>query len=927
MHSFIKNSIKRLTKYISQNGLLMKVCCLLVTAFLLAGFSSYKADAASGIQIYNYTTKKTTTYADKQVQVIYNGNAIGDIQTPGILVDGIALLPYYDIFKASGIAAECLYNKEKGSISISKYGIEIVMTIGSKNATVNGNAVTLPVAPMKMKYVEAGKTKVLVPSRFVSETLGLGYAWNSNQCTITIEKYTISLAYNNNAKFEYSGVLGKVSVNGKNVDLGPMPSIITNNTAMLRAKKVFSDSAIDADYFYNKTDKTITLIKGENVLIMTVGSKKAHLNNKAVTMDTAPMIVTNYETDNSYIMVPGGFTATSLGYDYKWNNSTRTSMITSQTKPSDTAGNTPVSDPELGDSGLINEPGTVLNQWSGLSSEYSSYVGIHELNGASSGLGNIFYASRDYNNVSLNSETFMIVASSAFGKVTANNSGKVITLTAENMTCTDITYQMSGSTSNLINTLGTYNAANNCTTVELEVLSPEYLYNITFSPDNTILYVTVYMNSITSSVVGKNSVGDYLTLTGLIPIKANITVQTGLMIVDLPYTTNSVGSIVSDIIGADYIKQIFISYAANRTQMIISLNEGYQYYTLESGNQFTISFQSPGNQSDQTGTSDDDDSSGGTDESDISDGSDLPEAPVTAEIPEVEDTSRYEIIIPIPAEIDRSQISHEDYYFEKYFVIRITGDYTEFYENNNITQNSSVINKISVSLNSKNQTVLKVATTKLQGYELAVDNSNLYINIGDPREIYKNIVVLDPGHGGSANGAQYYGSMEKEVNFSILYTIGKKYFNSNPSELKVYYTRTSDTNPLLSERAAMVKTFGADLFVSLHMNAAEATVVGTEVFYSGRNNIKNSAGLSGATLASIFVTSLTDKLGTDNRGVKKEDYTVIYKNTVPAVLVELGFLSTKSEHARLTDQVFQENAAKTIYDTLLEVFEAYPTGR
>jgi N-acetylmuramoyl-L-alanine amidase len=238
-----------------------------------------------------------------------------------------------------------------------------------------------------------------------------------------------------------------------------------------------------------------------------------------------------------------------------------------------------------------------------------------------------------------------------------------------------------------------------------------------------------------------------------------------------------------------------------------------------------------------------------------------------------------------------------------------------------------VIDKVSVTLNSSNQTVIKIATTKLQGYELAADDNNLYVNIGDPKEIYKNIVLLDPGHGGSANGAQYYGTKEKDVNFAILYTIGRKYFDSDPSKLKVYYTRTSDTNPGLSERAAMTKTYGADLFVSLHMNAADATVVGTEVFYSGKNDLKNSSGLSADKLASIFSASLTNRLGTDSRGVKKEDYTVIYKNSVPAILIELGFLSTKSEHARLTDPTFQENAAKAIYETLLEVFEDYPTGR
>jgi N-acetylmuramoyl-L-alanine amidase len=252
----------------------MKLGYLIIAALIIAGFNGSTANAASGLKIYDYTTKRTTNYTEKKVNVTYNGSSIGNSKYPGILVDGIALLPYYDIFDASDIDADCVYDSKNNTITISKYGITIKMTIGSKKATVNSKTVTLPVAPMRIKYVAANKTKVLVPSRFVCETLGLGYTWNSNKSTVAIKKDTLSLSYNGGEKFEYSKAQGKVIINGKSVNLGSTPSLIINNTAMLCAYKVFASSSIGAEYTYNKANETITFTKGSNTLVMTVGRRR-----------------------------------------------------------------------------------------------------------------------------------------------------------------------------------------------------------------------------------------------------------------------------------------------------------------------------------------------------------------------------------------------------------------------------------------------------------------------------------------------------------------------------------------------------------------------------------------------------------------------------------------------------------------------------
>jgi N-acetylmuramoyl-L-alanine amidase len=882
---------------------------MLIVALLSAGFMAENVQAASGLKIYNYTTKKESTYTGKQIKTTLNGVSIGKSDTPGILVNGVALLPYNDIFEKTAIDADCIYNKEKGTISISKNNKTIQMTIGSTKATVNGKQVTMSVAPMRVKYVNAEIIKILVPSRFVSETLGLGYTWFSDKSTVAIVKHSLQLSYNSGNKFEYTGIQGAVSIDNKNIDLGNMPSIITNNTAMLRAKKVFANSSIGANYSYNKTDKKITLTKGETVLTMTVGSTVAHLNGKPMVLDTAPIVVTNHDVETSYVMVPGGFTAACFGYDYTWNSAKRTSMIVTQKadNPAEGGSNT---DPEMGDIGVITEPGTILGQWFGDSSLYGKSNGVQVLDGGSSNNANpglISTVTRDYTNVKQNAETFMIIGSTPFGKVSSKKSGKEVSIQASNMYCTDYTYQMSGVSSNFVKSIGiTNDASSNSTKIKLDSMMEDYTYNLSLSADRKILYVTVYQNSLMSVVVGTNTIGDYITIGGLSPLKVSVSEQAGFVYIDLPYTTNGLGNLFTNINGAKYMNMIYNIASSEKTQLVVGINSGYERYVSENGNQFTILFQKPGSTHTPTPPP--------------------TEEPETPEETDDIDQNDYEIVIPKPEGITRSMITDEDDYFNHRFTIMLPGDYTGFFDTHSISKKSNVIQGVSVSYNN-NRTVIGFATTRLQGYEIAMDSKNIYINIDEPKNIYKNIVVLDPGHGGGANGAQYFGTREKDINFKILYTIGKKYFNQDPSKLKVYYTRIKDVDMSLSDRAGFAKKYGADLFVSLHMNASTASsAYGTEVYYASNNEAK-LRGLNSKGLATLFVNNITKELGTSNRGAKAERYTVVYKNTVPAVLIELGFLSNTKDHSKITNATFQDNAAKTIYDTLLEVFEEYPTGR
>lgn len=285
------------------------------------------------------------------------------------------------------------------------------------------------------------------------------------------------------------------------------------------------------------------------------------------------------------------------------------------------------------------------------------------------------------------------------------------------------------------------------------------------------------------------------------------------------------------------------------------------------------------------------------------------------------------ICFTLPKAVSATAVKDTDQYWNKKFVITINGDCRAYLKEHPVNIRDKVVTKYAVTLNASGNTKITFTTSKLQGYKVNVKDDVVWIDVGDPKDIYQNIVVLDCGHGGYDSGAIGGTAKEKDLNYTILYTYAKTYFNKATSNVKAYWTRHDDTFISLTDRAAYAKSIGADLFISLHMNSASATAKGTEVFYSTSNNSTLKNGLNSKTMASTFLKNLVSVMGTTNRGVKTANYVVIYKNTVPSILIELGFISNSSDRAKLTNATYQKKAAKSIYDTTEDIFKKYPTGR
>ena len=285
------------------------------------------------------------------------------------------------------------------------------------------------------------------------------------------------------------------------------------------------------------------------------------------------------------------------------------------------------------------------------------------------------------------------------------------------------------------------------------------------------------------------------------------------------------------------------------------------------------------------------------------------------------------IIIPLPAEIKKKKIDDFDNYTKQQFQIMLSGNYVDYYEKEVILNPYYAVKECKTAYDkASNQTILTFTTNHTCAYKYEKNDGYLAVKVGRPNEHYSKIVLLDAGHGGIDPGAALNGYKEKDLNFKIINTYVKELFYK--SDIKVYFTRESDVKIDLYDRAALASEIGADIFISLHMNTNNNTSVnGTEVFYSASNNTKNQSGLNSATLAKALAQNISTALGSRNRGASDSNFVVVKYNTVPAVLIETGFMSNKQELAKLVDSNYQKKIAQAIFSTVEQIFKDYPTKR
>jgi N-acetylmuramoyl-L-alanine amidase len=175
----------------------------------------------------------------------------------------------------------------------------------------------------------------------------------------------------------------------------------------------------------------------------------------------------------------------------------------------------------------------------------------------------------------------------------------------------------------------------------------------------------------------------------------------------------------------------------------------------------------------------------------------------------------------------------------------------------------------------------------------------------------KKIVIIDAGHGGSDPGTTGYSS-KYEKDFTLPLALKVQALLLKEPDIEVIMTRESDVYPTRTERVQLANKLMADVFVSIHGNSVlkSPQVTGTETFYYKRSSSKD--------LADVIHKHLIEAIGLKDRGVKEKSLQVIRETTMPAVLLEIGFLSNPEEEALMRSDSFQNIAAQAIVDGIKE---------
>ena len=191
-----------------------------------------------------------------------------------------------------------------------------------------------------------------------------------------------------------------------------------------------------------------------------------------------------------------------------------------------------------------------------------------------------------------------------------------------------------------------------------------------------------------------------------------------------------------------------------------------------------------------------------------------------------------------------------------------------------------------------------------QNPALPIDNTpnNAPVNAGDRR---RGVIFVDAGHGGRDPGAVANGVQEKDIVLPISLTLGTVLQGMGYT---VYYTRTNDVEIDLEPRVASAERINADLFVSIHANALAANnsgVSGVETYHSRTSTV-------GRELASYVHSQIIAGTGALDRSVRGAGFYVIARTSMPAILVETGFVTNPTEARNLSSPNYQKLMADAI---------------
>ena len=181
-----------------------------------------------------------------------------------------------------------------------------------------------------------------------------------------------------------------------------------------------------------------------------------------------------------------------------------------------------------------------------------------------------------------------------------------------------------------------------------------------------------------------------------------------------------------------------------------------------------------------------------------------------------------------------------------------------------------------------------------------------YLSDGSWQPTFQDVTVaLDPGHGGSAIGAQYSGVRESDLNLTIARAAAAAL---RAHGIQVVLTRESDRNVSLYRRTGLAAEAGADLLISIHCNASDTNAEASGIYTAYHPDVRGSWSLAEALQRALVAATGAADTGTWSR----PNLAVLRTAKMPAALVECGYMSTPEELKLLLQPDYQAALAQGI---------------
>lgn len=200
--------------------------------------------------------------------------------------------------------------------------------------------------------------------------------------------------------------------------------------------------------------------------------------------------------------------------------------------------------------------------------------------------------------------------------------------------------------------------------------------------------------------------------------------------------------------------------------------------------------------------------------------------------------------------------------------------------------------------------VLDLGQAWAHSWEVSPDGKGIRLMVGSS-PVFGREVLIDPGHGGTDPGAVKDGVYEKDMNLDMALRLRQLL---DASGARVIMTRDDDSSVQLSDRSRMANEAMPDAIISIHCNSTT-----WDIFPSGTETYYFSTGPYSQELAALVHTCVVREVQLMDRKVRRGDYHMVRETRVPAVLVEVAFMSNGVDLQKLRDPEFRQKAASGMF--------------